>query len=289
MFSQFFGNYLLENQKINTEQYSSCMKYIAANRVKLGMLAEHEDLLDHTLANELNYLQLQNDRQIGDLAIEKGYLTESDVNYLLGCQGNPYLIFVQALEDNHYMTHEEIETALKDYQASEGFSDAIMDAIKDGNISRLLPAFADIEDERYQTLLGLALRNIVRFISSYIRLEKGYVTDSIHSSYLAYQDLNGDFEASIGFFSDNDGILSIAEGYAREEFEEVDEDALDAIGEFVNCISGLYAAELSYQDVKLDTEPPEYGFDMTLKKSGRFFVLPLYIEGKESNLFIQIN
>lgn len=289
MFSQFFGNYLLENQKISTEQYSSCMKYIADNRVKLGMLAEHEGLLDRTLANELNYLQLQNDRQIGDLAIEKGYLTESDVNYLLGCQGNTYLIFVQALEDNHYMTREEIETCLKDYQASEGFSDTIMDAIKDGNISRLLPAFADIEDERYQTLLGLALRSIVRFISSYIRLEKGYITDSIHASYLAYQDLNGDFEATVGFFSDNDGILAIAEGYAKEEFEKVDEDSLDSIREFVNCINGLYAAELSYQNVKLDMEPPKYGFDMTLKKSGHFFVLPLSIEGKESNLFIQIN
>lgn len=289
MFSQFFGNYLLENQKINTEQYSSCMKYIAANHVKLGMLAEHEGLLDRTLANELNYLQLQSDRQIGDLAIDKGYLTESDVDYLLGCQGNPYLIFVQALEDNQYMTREEIDACLKDYQASEGFSDAVMEAIKDGNISRLLPAFADIEDERYQTLLGLALRSIVRFISSYIRLEKGYLTDSIHASYAAYQDLNGDFNATIGFCSDNDGILAIADGYAKEEFEEVDEDALDSIGEFVNCISGLYAAELSYQEVRLDMEPPEYGFDMTIKKDGRFFVLPLYVEGKKSNLFIQIN
>ena len=66
MFSQFFGNYLLENQKITTEQYSSCMKYIAANRVKLGLLAESEGLLARKQANELNYLQMENDRQIGD-------------------------------------------------------------------------------------------------------------------------------------------------------------------------------------------------------------------------------
>ena len=28
MFSQFFGQYLLDNQKITAEQFSSCMKYI---------------------------------------------------------------------------------------------------------------------------------------------------------------------------------------------------------------------------------------------------------------------
>lgn len=289
MFSQFFGNYLLENQKISTEQYSSCMKYITANRVKLGMIAENEGLLDRTLANELNYLQLQNDCHIGDLAVAKGYLTESDVDYLLKCQGNPYLLFVQALEDNDYMTREEIDACLDDYQKAEGFSDTTMDALKNGNISHLLPAFADTEDERYQALLGLSLRSIIRFINSYIRLDKGYTTETIEAPYIAYQELTGDFEICIGFYGEDDGILSIAEGYAKEEFETVDEDALDSIGEFVNCISGLYASELSYQDVHLEMMPPEYGFDKTVHKNGTFFVLPLYIEGKKSNLFIQIN
>ena len=97
MFSQFFGNYLLENQKITAEQFDSCMNYIKANRVKLGLIAESEGLLTRTQANELNYLQMQTDKRFGDLAVEKGYLTETDVNYLLSRQGNPYLIFIQSL------------------------------------------------------------------------------------------------------------------------------------------------------------------------------------------------
>lgn len=289
MFSQFFGNYLLENQKITTEQYSSCMKYIAANRVKLGLLAESEGLLARKQANELNYLQMENDRQIGDLAVARGYLTESDIKYLLRCQGNPYLIFVQALEENNYMTRDEIDECVAAYQKANGFSDKILDAIKNGNIERLLPAFADIEDERYQTLLGLSLRNIIRFINSYIRLEKGKFVTSLSARYLVYQKLSGDFNVLIGFSSDDDGILAIADGYAKEVFDIVDEDALDSVGEFVNCVSGLYAAELSYQDVLIDMLPPEYCFDGSLSRIGDFFVLPLYIEGRKSNLIIQIN
>ena len=76
--------------------------------------------------------------------------------------------------------------------------------------------------------------------------------------------------------------------YAKEKFGQVDEDALDSIGEFTNCICGLYAADLSYQNVQLDMLPPEYHFDEGLSGIGDFFVLPMYIEGKESKLIIQI-
>lgn len=288
MFSQFFGKYLLDNQKITTEQCSSCMKYIAENRVKLGLLAEHEGLLARERATELNYLQMDSDMQIGDLAVERGYLSESDVKYLLGCQGNPYLIFVQALEENKYMTRDEIDECLIAYQNENGFSDSIMDAMKNGNVERLLPAFAEFEDERYQTLLGLSLRNVIRFISSNIRFEKGEFVTKHSAKYLVFQELVGDFKAMVGFSSDDDGILAIADGYAKETFEKADEDALDSVGEFTNCICGLYAADLSYQNIQLDMLPPEYHFDTDLTDRGEFFVLPIFIEGRESRLIIQI-
>ena len=93
MFSQFFGKYLLDTGKITDDQFNSCMEYIKANRVQLGLIAETEGMLTRTQANELNYLQMQTDKLFGDLAVEKGYLTTSDITYLLGRQGNPYLIF----------------------------------------------------------------------------------------------------------------------------------------------------------------------------------------------------
>ena len=231
---------------------------------------------------------MDSDRQICDLAVERGYLTESEVKYLLGCQGNSYLIFVQALEENKYMTRDEIDECLTAYQNESGFSDSTMDAIKNGNVEHLLPAFADIDDERYQTLLGLSLRNVIRFISSYIRLEKGEFVTKHSAKYLVFQELVGAFHGMVGFSSDDDGILAIAEGYAKEKFEKADEEALDSVGEFTNCICGLYAADLSYQNIQLDMLPPEYHFDTNLTDKGEFFVLPIFIEGRESRLIIQI-
>ena len=38
MFSQFFGKYLLDTGKITDDQFNSCMQYIKANRVQLGLI-----------------------------------------------------------------------------------------------------------------------------------------------------------------------------------------------------------------------------------------------------------
>lgn len=288
MFSQFFGNYLIENQKITAEQFSSCMDYIKANRVKLGLIAENEGLLTRAQANELNYMQMQSDKRFGDLAVEKGYLSEADVTYLLGRQGTPYLIFVQALVENGYMSREEIDEALVDFQQSNGYSDAIMKAIKEGDIEAMLPAFIETKDEKYIPLVGLTLRNIVRFISSYIRIEKGELASSLSSPYIAYQQTEGDYDGFLGFLSVDDGILAIADGYAKEEFEAVDEDALDSVCEFTNCINGLYATELSYKDISIDMLPPEFKFDGKLEDNDDFFVIPIYVDGKKSKLVVKL-
>ncbi len=286
MFSQFFGNYLLENQKITAEQLDSCMNYIKANRVKLGLIAENEGMLTRTQSTELNYLQMQTDKRFGDLAVEKGYLTEADVSYLLSRQGNPYLIFIQALEEGGVLTRSEIDECLAAFQHEMGYSDEVFQAIKDGDIENVLPAFVDAEDPRYQDLIGLALRSMVRFVSSYIRIEKGSFMPSLTVKALALQHTKGDYDGFLGFASDDDGILAIADGYAKENFDKVDEDALDSVAEFTNCVNGLYAAELSFQGISIDMEPPQLLFDHTI--DGDFYVLPVFVDGKGSKMIIKL-
>lgn len=288
MFSQFFGNYLLEKQKITAEQFSSCIQYTKANRVKLGLIAETEGLLTSKQATELNYMQLQSDQLFGSLAMEKGYLTEFDLAYLLGRQGSPYLIFIQALQENKLLSREEIDANLAAYQAENGFTEKVMKGIKEGQIAWFLPAFVDTDDIRYLDLIGLALRNIVRFVSPYLRIGKGSFATSLSSKYIAYQRTIGDYDGFLGLCGDDDDILSIADGYAKEHFDTVDEDALDSIGEFTNCINGLYAAELSYQNISIDMLPPELLFDATVRSDNEFYILPIYVEGKKSNLIVQL-
>ncbi len=64
----------------------------------------------------------------------------------------------------------------------------------------------------------------------------------------------------------DDSILKIANGYAKEIFDLVDEDSLDSVCEFINCINGLFATQLSHENVNIDMLPPDLrinGFTVT--------------------------
>ncbi len=288
MFSQFFGNYLLNKGKITKAQFTSCMEYMRANRVKLGLIAETEGLLTRQQSEELNHLQMQSDKRFGDLAIEKGYLTDADISHLLQLQGNPYLIFVQALEENQILNRDEITTLVAEFQKEAGLTKTALESIKYGDFDRLLPSFADTDKEDYLSLMALALRNIVRFVSSYIRIEKAEKVFEYSAKYIAYQKTTGAYEGFLGFASDDDSILTVADGYAGEYFEKPDEDALDSVCEFTNCINGLHATELSYKEISIDMLPPKFLFDGTVTDTEGFYVLPLYITGKKVDMIIKM-
>ena len=116
-----------------------------------------------------------------------------------------------------------------------------------------------------------------------------YKRQTSHSAkYIAYQHTTGDYDGFLGFTCDDDSILALADGYAKETFDTVDEDALDSVCEFTNCVNGLYATELSYQDTTIDMQPPEFKFDSSIDGEGEFYVLPVYIDGKHSDLIVKL-
>ena len=141
--------------------------------------------------------------------------------------------------------------------------------------------------EEYLILMSLALRNIVRFVSPYIRLKTAKKVTQYSASYIAFQRTIGAYDGFLGFASDDNAILSIADGFAGEYFEEPDIDALDAVGEFTNCINGLRATELSYQEIPIDMLPPEFLFHSSVKDSDGFYILPIYITGKKVDMIIK--
>lgn len=57
--------------------------------VKLGLIAVSEKLLTQEQADKINRKQALEDKRFGDIAVEMGYLTESQVSRLLQLQGNP--------------------------------------------------------------------------------------------------------------------------------------------------------------------------------------------------------
>ena len=289
MFSHFFGNYLIRNGKITKQQFHEILLIQKTIRVKLGLMAVASRLLTVDQADQINRIQATKDKRFGDIAVEKGYLTEDQVDFLLSQQGSPFMAFTQAAIENGALTFNDINTMITAFQNEFSIPDDVLTAMKDGNSEAFTKQFLHINEPLFYEHFSLFLRNIIRFIQRDIYFESAYADDSYAFDYLASQELKGQYDIFVALAGNDDALLEIANPYADETFEEVDEDAFDAVCEFINCVNGLYARTLFEKSIEEDMLPPLFYKNQTLISSGNFYVLPVYINDKKVDIIIAMD
>ena len=289
MFGLYFGHYLVEKNKISQSQFEDVMLQFQKSRAKLGFIAVTEKLLTAKQADEINDLQKKTDKRFGDIAIEKGYLLNEEVTYLLNMQGNSYLRFLQLLAENMILSIEEIEGVLKEFQQELSLSDSDLDDLKSGDIDRIIPVFLDIDNSLYRECISLTIRNIVRFINSNIIIKKSYIVNNYSFRSLVSQKLAGTPGLFIGLAGRDTALLSVANPFAREEFQFLNEDAFDSVCEFINCSNGIYASKLSQEDILLEMAPPEYHTDKSIISEGDIYIVPFLINGEQADIIVTMD
>ncbi|MDD5934114.1 MAG: chemotaxis protein CheX [Clostridiales bacterium] len=288
MFCRFFGNYLLGKNIITDQQLEEILDYRKNNRVKLGLIAVEQNMLTPARADEVNRLQMKMDKRFGDIAVEKGYLTESDIAKLLQLQGNPYLMFVQAASEKGILTKEIIDANLVCFQKDNSFSDGQMAVLKNGDLDQVVSFIIKVE-KPYDSLVALALKNIVRFASTDLAVGTLTRENKVKANHIGLQSLNGDHEIMLALACDEEELLTIASPFGKEDFECVNVDAMDAICEFINCTNGLFASKLSQDGIELDMLPPQFYETSTLSTEGEFYVLPIQVCGQWVKLILSVN
>lgn len=290
MFSQLFGKYLVEKDILTQEDYLKAIAQQMSVRVKLGTIAIAEGLLTEDEVESINKMQMQFDKRFGDIAIEKGLLTAAEIDSLLAKQGNPYMQFIQALTDTTSLTATVLDKTLSAFQKENGFSDTDMVALKSDNIDALIPIFAFSAKPYVTDLAGLVVRNINRFITRDFYIEKIQHVKSLPYCNLAGQKSVGNDTVYLALAEENadyGAFTMIASNFSGETYETANEDAFDAVCEFINVNSGLFAAELSNKEIDLDMEPTFAYKDQEIQ--GDFYVLPIYVENCRINLVIAVN
>lgn len=287
MFGVYFGKYLQDIGILSAEQYEDIIESSRTARVKMGLLAVSEGLMSEEQAEEVNRLQTQQDARFGDIAVEKGYLTEEQVGNLLKKQGDSYLLFVQALVERNLMTLEDIQKRLNQYKKSERFASIDLDALKSSDIDKIIHIFT--REASVPTVVkeytALMARNIIRFVDNKIRFERIERIHTYTSKFIASQCFTGDYELFIGICGN--GTKVIGEAYGKEAFEQIDEDCLDAVCEFINVSNGLFASKLSQEAITIDMLPPDmYTEVTTISSEGMMFKLPCFIKGQKVDIII---
>ncbi len=286
MFIQLFSKYLVEKNVITDDQRREIISKQFTTRAKMGTIAVAEKLLTEEQADELNQLQMQMDKRFGDLAVEKGYLTDDDITKILKKQGNPYILFVQLIDDVAGISNSDVEKYLKDYQTSHGFTDHEIETLKIDDIDSLLTIIAPASNSYVTDVVGLVLRNLTRFVSADFYVGKIKRVESYEYAKLAGQTVAGDHTLEVAFLEQpgQKGLDKLASLFSKEEYEPDSDHIYDTVGEFTNCINGLYATLLSDQDEEVDMLPPvAYKND---KITGKGYVLPITLAEEDLELFV---
>lgn len=294
MFANIFGKYLVDKGVISNEQLQIVKEEQAKTRVKLGLIAVSEKMITEKQADEINRKQAVMDKRFGDIAVEIGYLTNEQVSRLLSLQGNPYMLFVQTITDKQIIDLATCEKALSDMKAEKGYSIDDIEAIKSGDIDRIVPIFLqDVLSNDAKDLIMLAVRTLNRLITTDICIigcenSKKY---SAKDAGVAYQTMSGDLPCATLLGGSNEGKLVIANTFAGEEFEQVDLDALDSIGEFINIVNGLFATSLSEKNIHVELMPPTYGEfrnEIDTQNAGDVYILNLLLQNKNVALAVTV-
>lgn len=287
MVSSIVGNYLMEKGLLTGEQFRDILNEQQKVRVKLGLIAVAEGLMTQEEADRVNQLQAVMDRRFGDIAVEKGYLTEGQVNSLLKKQGNAYLAFAQAMENQQLMTIEQLEQILLDYRCENNFTASDMDALKSDDVDSILPLFLPVDSEAYYGIAGTAVRTLMRLVDTGLYPDKAYIMQKTEDENGALQKVEGEkgFVSALG--GKGNALQFTASVFGQEEFASVDEDALDAIGELLNCINGLYVSECK-DGSSLELMPPSFKTGIQGFESRKMLVLPIHIKNDCIDLMIAI-
>lgn len=289
MVSSIVGSYLVDKGLITAEQLSDLMVEQQKVRVKLGLIAVAEGLMTQDQAEKVNALQAVMDMRFGDIAVSKGYLTDGQVEALLKKQGNAYLAFAQALENQQLMTVDQLEQYMIDFQHENQLTASDIDDLKSDDVDRILPLYMPIDCEKYAGVAGTAVRTLMRCIDNNVYPGKAVLAESFDADNCALQYVEGQPSVTCCMAGKGDALLPVASIFGKEDFEAVDADALDAIGELLNCINGLHASALSKDGISMELCPPEYYAEAKGVQAEQMLVLPLYIKDKQINFIVAVD
>ena len=253
MFTQFLGQFLLNNDFISANELNTVFDNIKNTRLRLGMVAINEGYLTPKQVAEINNLQKQHDKRFGEIAVEFNYLSEENLNTILNRQQSEHLILAQTIVDLGYMTLEEFADAMDQYKKYHSISDESFDALKNGKIDEVIYKMIETDDEIIKEYVTLFYKNIIRFITNdvYISQSIKLNADEQHK-YIFEQEIYGKKELYTAYTADESVLMPFSSKYAGEIINVMDEFAIDVCKEFLNLHNGLFTVNMSDKGIDLN-------------------------------------
>ena len=290
MFSQYFGNYLLNKNLITTKELKDALEYQKSIHVKLGVLAINLGYMNSAQIQEVHQQQMKIDKRFGEIAIQLGYLNEHQLQNLLATQKQGYLQLSQALIDKKHLTLEQLQNELQNYKNDCQLTTEQLEIIKQGDIDKIVQLFLDFEDsishKIYNDYVAFMLKNAIRLLDETPRLEKTSSPDDYTAELLVCQKIHGEYNIYTAIATDKKTFLTIASKFAGEQFTVIDEMTIASVAEFLNVHNGVFLVNMSNQNIELQMEPHKFYQQAKIEKKEGPYIIPIYLMDCKFDLII---
>jgi hypothetical protein len=261
VFTQYFGQYLLNKGYITLEKLHEGLEEQKDTRLKLGVLAVNAGYMTADDADKINEAQKRLDKRFGEIAVEMEFLKEEQVELLLASQKFEHLILGQSLVDKGYMTLQEFEKAINEYKKDYSISDKQFEDIQKDDVDEIVHTFIKFEGSKNEKVLkdylALFTRNLIRFIDSGAIIRDVNKLDEYEGKWIARQEIKGKINLATFIEAEEDSFIRLASKYAEEELNTVDEMAEASVSEFLNLHNGIFLVNMSNEGVELEMTPQE--------------------------------
>nr|WP_320147378.1 hypothetical protein [uncultured Anaeromusa sp.] len=161
----------------------------------------------------------------------------------------------QSILDRGYLPLPKLEQALREFRR-ECESRGSEAATGERSLQLLFPFLVETEAAMYlEAYVGLLLRNTQQFlaVSSYLAGSEA-APISKKDGYVVTQKIYGDQTFFTGLRLREKALLELASRFYGERLEQLDDLALDCVGEFLNVHNGAFCSLLSGKGVWADLE-----------------------------------
>lgn len=288
MINRLFGNYLVEKQILSQDQLDDLLPVQKDFKAEAATIAVINKVLTSTAAQELlDRIDAENER-FGETAIEAGYLTDEKLDEVLTYQSNAFMKFVQSLLNRGTFSLEQINSFLDEFQQKGGYNDAQLSSLIHDDLEECINIFVPLKSAQLKEFTLTLVQTIRRLIDSDAYLDKAYTARSLQLDKYACQMIVGDMHMKVYISAPDNDLLAIANHFTGDTYDAVDEDALDNVGEFINCVNGLFATNLSYDDVTIDMNSPEYSVDGPFISNEKLYVIPIHANGYNFRAILEV-
>ncbi|MCD7731804.1 MAG: chemotaxis protein CheX [Oscillospiraceae bacterium] len=293
MFTQFFGNYLLNRDLVSPENLAEALSKQKDTRLKLGVLAINSGIMTAAQVDKVHAEQQRVDKRIGDIMVEMGYATREQIEELFKTQPSGHLLLGQALVDGGYMTNAQFEQALASYKAENGISEADFYTPGENSTNKLVNQFYKFRNDsnvKYLTgYITLLLKNLVRFIGDdFTPLDAGYISEKICANCTG-QRIEGKLKAVTIIDADENSAIEFASRFSGESLSAYDGYTQACIGEFLNLHNGLFAVNVSNEKgEELQLQPQSLYRTLNLSDLANAYIIPMCFSFGTVNFIISM-